>query len=520
MNASKYKWFAKGDLNAFFALMLDNVQNLVILTAILIGFGYPAEYIFKLMIPGTALGVLIGDVVYTIMAVRLARRTGKEDVTAMPLGLDTPSTIGVAVVVLGPVWLETKDPILTWQVGMATMVFMGIIKLICSFFGDWIRKTVPDAGLIGSLAGVGLALLAFLPLMNVFSAPIVGLIVLGLIFYSLIAGGRFPFGMPGAFFAIAVGTLLWHFFGRFDLLGTTYHIPLLKLNYGLPLPTFGFAAGLGKALDYLPVAIPFGILTIVGGINVTESARLAGDNYKTRNILLTEAIATLVAGICGGVSQSTPYIGHPAYKKMGARAAYTLATGVFIGLGGCLGYIQFIVDLIPAAAVMPILLFIGFEILGQGYRECSRYMNAVSFALLPCIAELVRIVLTGMIHVDASLLSALPPLLKSDAAQNFKIIEMLGRGFIVTAMLWGAAASHMIDRRLKTSAVYFFICALFTSFGLIHSASIGGGLYLPWLPPDTMVIYYSIGYLSIAAILFLLSFVPAEEASQGAKCQP
>ncbi|MBI2975161.1 MAG: hypothetical protein HYY43_06200, partial [Deltaproteobacteria bacterium] len=321
MNASKYKWFAKGDLNAFFALMLDNVQNLVILTAILIGFGYPAEYIFKLMIPGTALGVLIGDVVYTIMAVRLARRTGKEDVTAMPLGLDTPSTIGIAVVVLGPVWLETKDPILTWQAGMATMVFMGIIKLICSFFGDWIRKTVPDAGLIGSLAGVGLALLAFLPLMNVFSAPIVGLIVLGLIFYSLIAGGRFPFGMPGAFFAIAVGTLLWHFFGRFDLLGTTYHIPLLKLNYGLPLPTFGFAAGLGKALDYLPVAIPFGILTIVGGINVTESARLAGDNYKTRNILLTEAIATLAAGICGGVSQSTPYIGHPAYKKMGARAA-------------------------------------------------------------------------------------------------------------------------------------------------------------------------------------------------------
>lgn len=43
MDTNKYKWFAKGDLNAFFALMLDNVQNLVILTAILVGFGYPAE---------------------------------------------------------------------------------------------------------------------------------------------------------------------------------------------------------------------------------------------------------------------------------------------------------------------------------------------------------------------------------------------------------------------------------------------------------------------------------------------
>ena len=36
---------------------------------------------------------------------------------------------------------------------------------------------------------------------------------------------------------------------------------------------------------------------------------------------------TLVAGLCGGVAQSTPYIGQPAYKAMGARAGYTLLTG-------------------------------------------------------------------------------------------------------------------------------------------------------------------------------------------------
>ena len=77
--------------------------------------------------------------------------------------------------------------------------------------------------------------------------------------------------------------------------------------------------------QYLPMAVPFAILTVVGGINVTESARLAGDEYNTRDILLTEAVATLLAGVCGGVSQTTPYIGHPAYKAMGGRAAYTLA---------------------------------------------------------------------------------------------------------------------------------------------------------------------------------------------------
>ena len=45
----------------------------------------------------------------------------------------------------------------------------------------------------------------------------------------------------------------------------------------------------------------------------------------------------MAAGFCGGVVQNTPYIGHPAYKAMGARAGYTLATGLVIGGGAALG---------------------------------------------------------------------------------------------------------------------------------------------------------------------------------------
>jgi len=274
------------------------------------------------------------------------------------------------------------------------------------------------------------------------------------------------------------------------------------------------------ALSYLPVAIPFGILTIVGGINVTESARLAGDNYKTRTVLLTEAIATLVAGICGGVSQSTPYIGHPAYKNMGGRAAYTLATGLFIGIGGSLGLVQFIVDLIPAAAVTPILVFIGLEILRQGYQDCpASHAQAVGLALLPCIAELIRLVVTGHLHIDTTLLAYLPAHFQSEAMHEMKLIDLLGHGFIITSMLWGAAVAHLIDRKTKTAAAYFLLCALFTSFGLIHSASSGGGLYLPWQAPDTLIHFFSAGYLCVAVMLMTLSFSrtlkPARHALQG-----
>src|SRR5947209_15084395 len=123
------------------------------------------------------------------------------------------------------------------------------------------------------------------------------------------------------------------------LAGATYVAPSPELHFGLPIPSLDFLKGLGLAFKYLPIALPFGLLTVIGGINVTESARVAGDDFNTRDILLTEAVATIIAGVCGGVAQSTPYIGQPAYKQMGSRAGYTLLTGLFIGIGGMLGYV-------------------------------------------------------------------------------------------------------------------------------------------------------------------------------------
>ncbi len=508
---SRYPWFTTGDLNAFFGLMLDNVTNLVILTGILVGgFGYPIEFIFTHMIPGTALGVLVGDLAYTWMAFRLARRTGRTDVTAMPLGLDTPSTIGIAVAVLGPVYLVSGDPMVTWQVGMATMVLIGLVKLAFSFAGDWIRRMVPQAGLLGSIAGVGVALLGFLPLVNLFSMPVIGLVAFGLVLYSLVAKMRLPGNLPGAAVAVIAGTALYYLLGFTGVLGDAFHLPEVTLRLTLPLPSLGFVDGMGRALDFLPVAVPFGLLTIVGGINVTESARVAGDDYNTRDILLVESIATLVAGATGGVAQSTPYIGHPAYKAMGGRAGYTLATGLFIGLGGALGFVSFIVDLLPGAAVAPILIFVGLEIISQTFEVCPRsHFPAVGLALLPSVANLVLIqwnkILSGL-----KAFSELP----ARMAAEFSTVVALGNGFILTAMLWGAFAAHLADRRLLRAAVFVGICAAFSFFGVIHSIDPNGGLYLPWRGDSALPYRIASGYAAFGLLLlgFWLSGSKGPEA--------
>ncbi|MHB2015917.1 MAG: SulP family inorganic anion transporter [Candidatus Xenobia bacterium] len=517
---SGYRWFVAGDINGFFGLMIDNMTVLSYLAFFLtVVFGFPADIVLYRMFPGTALGVMFGDLVYTWMAFRLAKRTGKTEVTAMPLGLDTPSTIGIALTVLGPAFLHYKAQglspndaaLATWYLGMATMVYIGVLKLALSFVGPWIQRIVPQAGLLGSLAGIGLALIGFLPLVDIFRMPVVGALSLGIILYTLVAGIRLPGRLPGVAVAIILSTVLYYLLPVDWVGGGLRDFPHAALHFAFPMPTLNFVRGLHDALQYLPIAIPFGLLTVVGGINVTESARVGGDDYSTREILLTEAIATLVAGLCGGVAQSTPYIGQPAYKAMGSRAGFTVLTGIFIGLGGMLGYVPCIVEAIPKAVLAPVLIFVALDIVSQSYVALAkRYAPAVSIAFLPTVARMVWIEYGGLaqkFHADITQFFAAG---KATAElPEVPVTNALGNGFIVTAMLWGGFLAHLIDRKLKPAALYVLILAVLTFFGIIHSVTPDGNMYFPWnLPQNLQVIAYQFtaAYLVLAAVFFALSF--------------
>lgn len=518
-NTNGYKLFVLGDLNGFFGLMFDNMTVLSFLAGIMIfGFGYPADIVYKRMIPGTALGVLFGDFVYSWMAIKLARRTGNNNVTAMPLGLDTPSTIGIALTVLGPCFIAMKGKglsvedaaYMTWYVGMATMILIGIVKIIFSFIGGWVQKVVPQAGLLGSLAGIGLALIGFVPLIDIFGLPVVGMVALGIILYTLIARIKLPFNIPGVFTAVVFGTALYYILGPFGVVGAKYVVPATELHFGFPVPTLGFIKGLTEALSYLPIAIPFGILTVIGGINVTESARVAGDDYNTRSILLTEAIATLLAGITGGVAQSTPYIGQPAYKAMGSRVGYTILTGLFIGLGGIFGYISFFVELIPRAVLAPILIFVALDIMVQAFRACpERHAPAVAMAYFPTVARLLAIKYGTPDIVPPERFQELLTHSPGKELPEVLVTVALGNGFILTAMLWGAFVAVLIDRKLRQSCIYIVIAAVLTFFGIIHSAVPNGNMYLPWTLEGVarqIPYQFTAAYLVLAGLFFILSF--------------
>ncbi len=453
------------------------------------------------MVPGTALGVLLGDLAYTWLAVRLMRRTGRDDVTAMPFGIDTPTLFAMVFGVLGPVMVATGDPVLAWKVGMVATITIGLAKLGLAFAGDWARRVVPRAALLGSIGGVSILLIAFLPTLKILRDPLIGLVALVVLLLALFGRVRMPFGLPGAFVAVLAGTAL--FWGRAWLdLGPSGAIALGPLRLSMPWPTLGWLEALPRTLPYLSIALPFALVTIIGGIDNTESAAAAGDEYRARDILLTEALATVLAGSCGGVVQNTPYIGHPAYKAMGARAGYTLATGVVIGAGAAAGVLSLLVAVLPEAAIAPILVFIGLEITAQAFAATPpRHGAAVALTFVPVAAAVVLI-------EAGSLLAALgtsPAALGGDAAQGYGALLVLGNGFILTAVLWGWALVAIIDHRLVLAGLLFAVASAASLFGAIHSPLASGALFWPWAPPSAVPGHLAGAYGVLAAICWLVS---------------
>ncbi|MBM4388358.1 MAG: MFS transporter, partial [Deltaproteobacteria bacterium] len=211
--------------------------------------------------------------------------------------------------------------------------------------------------------------------------------------------------------------------------------------------------------------------------------------------------ATIIAGFCGGVAQSTPYIGHPAYKEMGGRAGYTLLTALFIGFGGVFGYISFIVGLIPEAAVMPILVFIGLEITVQAFQESPReHAPAVAFSFLPIVAYLVYIELAPFMSEAAAKGFSF----SAEQTTLFIVTKILSGGFIITAMLWGAFAAALIDRNRFSAMIFLLISGFLALFGFIHSVSPEGGIYLPWNAASDTHYFIAASYGIVALLCLML----------------
>ena len=85
---STIPFFTSGDLGGIVYCVANNVVNLLIIISTLrFGLGWPDEIIFGRVVPGISVGLLCGCLYYAFMAMRLSKKTGRSDITALPFGV-------------------------------------------------------------------------------------------------------------------------------------------------------------------------------------------------------------------------------------------------------------------------------------------------------------------------------------------------------------------------------------------------------------------------------------------------
>ena len=115
------------------------------------------------VLPALGIAMLAGNIYYTFLARRLARRENRTDVTALPYGPSVPHMFIVVFVIMLPIFLATGDPLRAWEAGLAWAFVIGVIVLIGAFIGPFIRKITPRAAMLGTLAGISLTFISMRP---------------------------------------------------------------------------------------------------------------------------------------------------------------------------------------------------------------------------------------------------------------------------------------------------------------------------------------------------------------------
>ncbi|MEW6297358.1 MAG: NCS2 family permease [Thermodesulfobacteriota bacterium] len=468
----RHSWFVRGDIDGFFGLFVDNLLQLMLIAVLCRAVaGLPEELVTGRVLPGAAVSILLGNLFYARQARRLMRQTGRDDVTALPYGINTPSLFAYVFLIMGPIYRETKNPTLAWQAGLFACLLSGVMETGGAFVGDWVRRHTPRAALLAALAGVAITFISMGFVFQIFASPAIALVPMMLTLVAYASRRKFPLGLPGGLVAVLTGVgLAW----VLRALGLPFFTPAaepytLALHAPTPVPGDVFALLTDvTGWKYLAVIFPMGLFNVVGSLQNLESAEAAGDRYDTRPSLLANGIGSLAAAFFGSAFPTTIYIGHPAWKAMGARAGYSILNGVVVTLLCFLGGITLVLKVVPLEATLGILLWIGIIITAQAFQEVPKsHALAVAFGLIPSLAAWALLLVETSVRAAGKTLFEVAPAFGTDLYIHGMIA--LNQGFLLSAMILAAILVFVIEQEFLRAAGWTAVAAVLSLVGLIHA---------------------------------------------------
>ena len=523
-----------GDWNAFFGFGTNILVNMLVLTGLLrFVLKMPDLLVFGRILPALGLMMCLSTFYYAWLAYRLAQKTGRTDVCALPSGVSVPHMFIVTFVIMLPVTLKTGDPMKGWSAGLVWVFFQSFILMIGGFIAPYIRKITPRAALLGTLAGVSVTFISMRPALEMYMTPQIGLVCFAIILVSWFGGVKYPKGIPAGLVAIAVGMVIAWGSNLFGLglgglsvkgVGDAF----ASFGFSVPIPAVGQVFSGFEFLGVILVtAIPFGIYDLVEAMDNVESAEAAGDEYPTTRVLTADGVVSLIGCLMGNPFINAVYIGHPGWKAMGGRIGYSAATGIMVVLLSWFGIISVLLALVPVVAISPILLYIGMLIGAQAFQTTPiKHAPAIVLALTPHLAAWAKLQIDTMLgstlnaaqsvgglaadkvgDVKTAALAALP-----QQGVLYHGLEVMGGGSILAGLILGAIGVFVIERDFVKAAAFAFTGAVMTYFGFMHgeAVGIGGGL---GVTPSVALAYAVVAAFFVGVEKFGTSTVSMPEIS-------
>jgi AGZA family xanthine/uracil permease-like MFS transporter len=466
--------WVRGDTNAFFGFGVNVLVNVLTLTSLcLFVVHLSARSVFHAILPALGIALVAGNVYYTFLARRLARRENRTDVTALPYGPSVPHMFIVIFVIMLPIYLRSRDPELAWKAGVAWAFIIGVIVLIGAFVGPYIRRYAPRAALLGTLAGISITFISMLPAARMWAMAWVALPVFALLLIGLLTDVKLPGNFPIGLAALLLGTAIGWIGGAMSVPDVT----AAARDISLGVPGFHLellVSGLADVAPLLATAIPLGVYNFTEGMTNVESAAAAGDNYNLRSVLLADGAGAIIGSALGSPFPPAVYVGHPGWKMAGGRSGYSMATGVTIALLCFLGMFGLLGAILPLPAIVPILLYIGLLIGAQAFQHSPRiHAAAVVAALVPNLAAWATGQMDNALAAAGTTAAQVGESSLEGAGVVYHGLQVLGQGAILAGLVLGAIVAFIIDKRFLRAGIFALAGSALSFVGLIHGERIG-----------------------------------------------
>eukprot|EP00397_Hematodinium_sp_SG-2012_P029229 GEMP01030857.1.p1 GENE.GEMP01030857.1~~GEMP01030857.1.p1 ORF type:complete len:616 (+),score=105.94 GEMP01030857.1:189-2036(+) len=451
-----------GDINAFLALFAENLGTVLVLVSLLIksvtATAMPQlaneiqDFPFARMLPGLGISLLFGNGYFFLQASKVAAKTGNMDTCALPYGISMVGALPQVFVIAFAVYrgeLMTGVQAMAaldkaWKVATACNFVSGIFKIILAFIGPVLVKPIHSAVLLTPIAGMGLAWLVFGLIKEIFAEhPYIGFLPFAIAWYGTFSNGKLSY-MPVILFALLIGILTALITG---VTSTSY-------DPGFYGGSVGFCFEyMGDVKDYIALLVTFALTNALWTLGCIRSAAESGDVYSEPETMIVDGFGSLLGAFFGSPFGTTVYIGHVAYRKLGAGRGYSLLNGIVYFVFGIFGLHG--IGGSPPLAAYGIIVCIGLAIAKQ------------TIELTP--PSWIPAILVGFVPPFASILAK-----RFQFADKHEALGMnlLGNGYLFTSLFWTLALVALTERKMLIAAGIWTICALCAAFGIMHAEEI------------------------------------------------